>query len=78
MLTRTQFNLIFDTVKQLYASQTHEHKCSSCGTIWEHGNCSSLGDVNAHTCPQCGQVEWDKHNTPSTLSKKVEGVVLDT
>jgi predicted RNA-binding Zn-ribbon protein involved in translation (DUF1610 family) len=35
----------------------HSHRCSSCGTIWSHTD-ASYGDRAAHSCPQCGKVQW--------------------
>lgn len=38
----------------------HKHKCSSCGTIWQHSD--SCGDDDlAHSCPRCGIQQWDKY-----------------
>ena len=38
----------------------HCHKCSKCGTQWEHSNMCA-GDTQAHTCEKCGHVEWARH-----------------
>jgi len=38
----------------------HEHKCSGCGNTWQHAN-SCGGSESAHTCSNCGHVEWARH-----------------
>jgi predicted RNA-binding Zn-ribbon protein involved in translation (DUF1610 family) len=35
----------------------HTHRCQACGMIWGHSDLM-VGDVEAHTCPKCGQAEW--------------------
>lgn len=36
---------------------THSHKCAFCGTVWSHSD-DSFGIKSEHTCPKCGQVQW--------------------
>ena len=35
----------------------HEHQCPACGTRWGHGE-EKFGERAAHTCPNCGRVQW--------------------
>ncbi len=43
----------------------HYHKCpkKSCGHIWRH-TAIRMDDRNAHKCPKCGRVQWDKYHYP--------------
>ena len=35
---------------------THEHKCSRCGTLWQHSH-ESKGRFRDHICQSCGYLE---------------------
>ena len=37
-------------------ADTHGHKCSRCGTVWEHGD-ESNERFRDHICPACGYLE---------------------
>jgi predicted nucleic acid-binding Zn-ribbon protein len=37
-------------------ADTHEHKCSQCGTAWQHGD-ESNEQFREHICPSCGYLE---------------------
>ena len=37
-------------------ADTHEHKCSQCGTAWQHGD-ESNERFREHICPSCGYLE---------------------
>ena len=37
-------------------ADTHEHKCSRCGTAWQHGD-DSNEQFREHICPSCGYLE---------------------
>lgn len=39
---------------------THKHKCSECGTIWEHSN-NCHGVDEAHMCSECGKGCWEQY-----------------
>ena len=43
--------------KQSPAPGEHSHRCSTCGTTWTHGD-EMNGNRAAHTCPNCGHLEW--------------------
>lgn len=38
----------------------HAHKCKACNFIWFH-NDANAGNVQSHTCPNCGKVEWEQY-----------------
>ncbi len=44
-----------------YALDFHGHTCEACGRRWHHLGAFNLGDVAAHTCKQCGEVQWWKN-----------------
>ena len=37
-------------------TDTHEHKCSRCGTLWQHSH-DSKGRFRDHICHSCGYLE---------------------
>lgn len=42
----------------------HAHRCMACAdkgknVVWIHGD-DQAGVVQAHKCPQCGEVQWKK------------------
>jgi len=42
----------------------HAHRCMACSkngidTVWIHGD-NRAGDVAAHKCPKCGEIQWKK------------------
>jgi hypothetical protein len=37
-------------------TDTHEHRCSQCATVWEHSE-ESNGRYRDHICPSCGFLE---------------------
>jgi DNA-directed RNA polymerase subunit RPC12/RpoP len=37
-------------------ADTHEHKCSRCGTAWQHSD-ESNEQFREHICPSCGYLE---------------------
>ncbi len=42
----------------------HAHRCEICATngkqvVWVHPD-TGAGDIAAHRCPQCGNIEWKK------------------
>lgn len=39
---------------------THAHLCFRCGTIWRHSD-AKRGNLAAHSCPNCGELEWQQH-----------------
>lgn len=46
----------------------HAHRCENCHkngvqTIWVHSD-ACKGNVQAHTCPKCGKVEWRQYQVP--------------
>ena len=48
--------------------QIHAHICKKCLSdgveqIWIHEDLKR-GDIQAHTCPRCGTVEWQKFMVP--------------
>lgn len=52
----------------------HEHKCSSCGTVWSHAD----NDPSAsHSCPSCGRQQLNKYRSvpvevkPATKPKRI-------
>jgi hypothetical protein len=42
----------------------HKHRCESCSYAWWHLGAFNLGDPVAHTCKQCGTVQWWKDGVP--------------
>jgi len=46
-------------VASAYVFDLHSHTCS-CGKKWRHFGSFNEGDLYAHTCPRCGQVQWWK------------------
>lgn len=36
----------------------HSHRCQACNVTWSHTD-ASYGNRTAHSCPNCGRVEWD-------------------
>jgi hypothetical protein len=68
----------------------HAHRCKNCAkqginTIWIHGDCQQ-GNPGAHTCPKCGEKEWEKwlvpvgqlpKNTPHNVPQSLTVVPLD-
>jgi hypothetical protein len=40
----------------------HKHRCSKCGKEWEHDGATCGGSIDAHKCPQCGSLQWDRHD----------------
>jgi hypothetical protein len=47
----------------------HAHRCKNCArqgisTVWIHGD-EMAGSADAHTCPKCGQTEWEKWLVPA-------------
>jgi predicted RNA-binding Zn-ribbon protein involved in translation (DUF1610 family) len=51
----------------LFEESEHEHECESCKTVWRHG-AESAGNAEAHSCPNCGQMQWWKR-LPQNLSE---------
>jgi len=43
-----------------YMLDGHTHTCEVCGHRWRHLGAFNLGDPAAHTCKQCGTVQWWK------------------
>jgi hypothetical protein len=43
-----------------YALDLHSHVCEACGNRWRHLGAFNMGDPVAHTCKQCGTVQWWK------------------
>lgn len=61
MVTMWPFgSLLLMTKMSMDPHGQHCHKCSKCGTKWEHSNMCA-GDTQAHTCEKCGHVEWARH-----------------
>ena len=42
----------------LYMLDWHGHRCDSCGTTWKHLGAFNVGSPEAHSCPNCGTVQW--------------------
>lgn len=40
----------------------HSHECPKCHTVWVHGH-DKKGNEAAHTCPNCGLVNYAVHQT---------------
>ena len=38
----------------------HKHCCPNCNHIWEHSD-ANFGNRDAHTCSDCGTVNFYKH-----------------
>ena len=47
-----------------YALDLHSHSCEACGHKWRHLGVLNLGDPVAHSCKQCGTVQWWKDGMP--------------
>lgn len=45
-------------VRIVYPSGWHEHECPFDGARW--GHTGAKNDIEAHRCPKCGRVIWDK------------------
>ncbi len=43
-----------------YALDWHSHTCMACGKTWRHVGAWNVGDIGAHACPGCGQINWVK------------------
>lgn len=53
----------------------HKHQCGACGTAWQHHKADLMGFceahngeddyIEAHTCPACGDEQWQIHYTPA-------------
>ncbi len=43
-----------------YMLDGHSHTCEACGHRWRHLGAFNFGDATAHTCRQCGTVQWWK------------------
>jgi len=43
-----------------YMLDGHSHRCEACGYRWRHLGAFNFGDPTAHTCKQCGTVQWWK------------------
>lgn len=43
-----------------YMLDGHTHTCEACGHRWRHLGAFNFGDPVAHTCKQCGTVQWWK------------------
>jgi hypothetical protein len=46
----------------------HAHRCEKCNssgiqTIWIHGD-ECAGQIAAHKCPKCGEIQWKKWLVP--------------
>ena len=50
-----------------YALDGHSHRCESCGKKWRHLGAFNIGDVDAHTCGSCGQIQWWKCGLPNVF-----------
>lgn len=49
----------------------HWHICS-CGAAWEHRRENSWGNVNAHTCKECGQESWATASDTAAIAHIIE------
>lgn len=47
-------------VASVFVFDLHSHTCASCGRKWKHLGTFNEGDIEAHSCPKCGQVQWWK------------------
>lgn len=59
----------------------HAHRCENCfktgkQTVWIHGE-ECVGKVAAHTCPECGAVEWKKWLIPVSEKAKPKAAVRE-
>ena len=43
-----------------YVLDGHAHTCEACGHRWRHLGAFNFGDPKAHSCDQCGTVQWWK------------------
>ena len=43
--------------KQRVSLAIHSHRCAVCGNVWFHTE-GCGGNQQAHTCANCGRVEW--------------------
>jgi len=44
----------------------HWHECRACRLVMQHGP-ENHGDANAHRCPSCNRLIWEKTATPVVL-----------
>ena len=50
-----------------YMLDGHTHTCEACGHRWRHLGAFNFGDPVAHTCNQCGTVQWWKDGYPNVF-----------
>lgn len=51
-------SLVIGTAAMLF--DPHSHACASCGAVWRHIGLGRGRSVKAHTCPGCGQMQWER------------------
>lgn len=55
-----------------YVFDLHGHRCQACGHKWRHLGALNLGDPGAHTCTQCGTVQWWKDGVPHVFRSAIQ------
>jgi hypothetical protein len=58
-----------------YMLDVHSHTCEVCGHRWRHLGAFNLGDLEAHRCRKCGQVQWWKCGWQRTERGSVDGAL---
>ncbi len=43
----------------------HGHQCDACGARWKHFGAFNGGAASAHTCSECGALQWWKDSASS-------------
>lgn len=52
-----------------YALDLHSHACA-CGHKWRHLGAFNFGDLDAHTCKNCGTTQWWKDGWHNPIGSK--------
>jgi hypothetical protein len=55
-----------------YMLDLHTHTCDACGHRWRHLGAFNVGDANAHTCGNCGVVQWWKDGVPHVFRSSLQ------
>ena len=60
-----------------YMLDGHTHTCEACGYRWRHLGAFNFGDPGAHTCRQCGTVQWWKDGYPNVFRGPLQSSPMD-